>query len=127
MADFQVLLATNKNLFSQNLKAESSCPKYTVLRSLSPQICVWTILCLLSYFVKFGRYSQCAGKKYTNCWKHSDEKVIIAQVCTEIEDFFRIEHYLSILQACTGIEDFGIALHHLEEANWVLMVSFPKS
>ena len=25
------------------------------------------------------------------------------------------------LQACTGIEDFGIALHHLEEANWVLM------
>ena len=39
----------------------------------------------------------------------------------------RIEHYLSILQACTGIEDFGIALHHLEEANWVLMVSFLKS
>ena len=32
----------------------------------------------------------------------------------------------AIVQACTGIEDFGIALHHLEEANWVLMVSFQK-
>ena len=30
-------------------------------------------------------------------------------------------------KACTGIEDFGIALHHLEEANWVLMVRKNKS
>ena len=55
--------------------------------------------------------------------------VMKGNYCTgmsEIEDFFRIEHYLRILQACTGIEDFGIALHHLEEANWILMVSFLK-
>jgi len=31
------------------------------------------------------------------------------------------EEILADFQACTGIEDFGIALHHLEEANWVLM------
>ena len=56
--------------------------------------------------------------------------VMKGNYCTgmsEIEDFFRIEHYLRILQACTGIEDFGIALHHLEEANWVLMVSFLRN
>ena len=27
------------------------------------------------------------------------------------------------LQACTGIEDVGIAIAHLEEANWALVVS----
>ena len=27
------------------------------------------------------------------------------------------------IQACTGIEDLGIAIMHLEEANWVLVVS----
>jgi hypothetical protein len=28
-----------------------------------------------------------------------------------------------ILQACTGIDDVGIAIAHLEEANWALVVS----
>ena len=37
----------------------------------------------------------------------------------------KIENHSS--KACTGIEDFGIALHHLEEANWVLMVRKNKS
>ena len=32
----------------------------------------------------------------------------------------------STVQACTGIEDLGIAIMHLEEANWVLVVSKQK-
>ena len=31
-------------------------------------------------------------------------------------------HYL-IIKACTGIDDVGIAIAHLEEANWTLVVS----
>ena len=31
-----------------------------------------------------------------------------------------------LVQACTGIEDLGIAIMHLEEANWVLVVSKQK-
>ena len=36
-----------------------------------------------------------------------------------------IDELLLILrfQACTGIEDVGIAIAHLEEANWALVVS----
>ena len=30
-------------------------------------------------------------------------------------------------QACTGIDDLGIAIMHLEEANWVLVVRIRKS
>ena len=29
---------------------------------------------------------------------------------------------LSFHQACTGIDDLGIAIMHLEEADWVLVV-----
>ena len=29
-------------------------------------------------------------------------------------------------QACTGIDDLGIAIMHLEEANWVLVVRIRK-
>ena len=38
---------------------------------------------------------------------------------------FLIDKLLLILrfQACTGIEDVGIAIAHLEEANWALVVS----
>ena len=38
---------------------------------------------------------------------------------------FFIDEILFILhfQACTGIEDVGIAIAHLEEANWALVVS----
>lgn len=31
------------------------------------------------------------------------------------------EEILADFQACTGIDDFGLAIHHLEEADWVLM------
>ena len=31
------------------------------------------------------------------------------------------------MQACTGIEDLGMAILHLEEANWVLVVSIAPS
>ena len=34
--------------------------------------------------------------------------------------------YLFISEACTGIDDLGIAIMHLEEANWVLVVSIRK-
>ena len=59
---FRYCWQQTKHLFSTSLRAASPCPKYIVLRSQSLQIRVWTFLCLLSYFVKFGRCSQCAGK-----------------------------------------------------------------
>ena len=35
----------------------------------------------------------------------------------------RVSCIMQLIQACTGIEDLGIAIMHLEEANWVLVVS----
>ena len=32
-------------------------------------------------------------------------------------------YHCLIVKACTGIDDVGIAIAHLEEANWTLVVS----
>ena len=111
LADFQVFLATDKDIlylrFSTYLIASSPCLKYIIWHSQVPEkefesFFVWSrTLCNLTVTPNV------LPKKYTN--QMAPRTVVEA-----------------IVQACTGIDDFGIALHHLEEANWVLMVSFQK-
>ena len=50
--------------------------------------------------------------------------MILSQIlclCYDVMDMMLIST-LSFHQACTGIDDLGIAIMHLEEADWVLVV-----